>query len=105
MLTSKPMFTYWDCTSWSTEEASAALIATGSFASGDVFWSPHYNKWVAIFMSRASSGSAVWVSTSENEYGPYTEAQKIFDPSWGNKMNYGGHAYPKFFKNVQRMSF
>ncbi len=50
-------------------------------------------------MSGADSGSTFWVSysTSGHAYGPYTKAQKIFDPPWGKGINYGGHAYPQFF--------
>ena len=100
MLTSTPKLTYWDGTSWSKKEASAASIATGSFASGDVFWSPHHQSWVAMFMGEAATGSTFYVSisTSGNEWGPYTEAQKIFDPPWDQGIfNYGGHAYSQFF--------
>lgn len=111
MLTSTPKFSYYSGTGpckdeaseagWCKDETSAAPIAAGDYggSSGDVFWSPHYNKWVAIFMSGDSSGSTFWVSysTTPHAHGPYTEAQKIFDPSWGNEGNYGGHGHSKFF--------
>ena len=62
-------------------------------ASGNVFWSPFYETWFAIYMTNDQNDFWLTYSTTGSLQGPYSYPVDIFATCAGCG-NYAGSAYP-----------
>ncbi len=97
-------YTYWDGREWSSTpvspDSSDGNVFNSSLSSGDLFFNPYLNTWIAIYFDDFVD-NIFWLRYSKDgmvHTGQWSDQIQLFEttPYSSSKYNYAGHAYPGY---------